>query len=250
MRAPAASSSRSATTMSPWTMPLMTALDARISPITRPLSERFSTASAPLALIAPSTRPSRCSPPVNSTSPRITVPSAINVVIAATATPFPLRLPLPNIIALLALDRIAPREILLDVAAVAVGLHMHAVRLESTRKHDGTVHLLKIFEAVLDPGRILPLRQRGPVERRELAVLDAFDRERDAAFRILAALEVLRQRRDEVPRLRIADAAHLQHVHGEPFALAAADQASIEREIGAERFDFLLAIAQRLLQIA
>src|SRR6185437_11126567 len=117
-----------------------------------------------------------------------------------TPWPLPLRLLLPNIVALLALDRIAPGESLLGVAAVAVGLHAHAIRLESPRKHDGTVHLLKIFEAVLDPGRILPLRQRGPVERRKLAVLDAFDRERDVALRVLAALEVLRQRRDEVPR--------------------------------------------------
>src|SRR5215467_3353762 len=172
MRAPLASSSRSAITMSPSTMPLITALDARISPVTRPLSESVSTASTPSALIAPSMRPSRCSPPVNSTSPRITVPSAISVEIGATATPLPFRLLLPNIVALLTLDGIAPGEILLDVAAVAVGLHVHAIRLESPRQHDGTVHLLKIFEAVLDTGRCLPLRQRRPVERGELAGLD------------------------------------------------------------------------------
>src|SRR5512144_2558223 len=164
MRAPLASSSRSATTMSPSTRPLMTAFEARISPLTRPLSDSVSTASAPSALIAPSIMPSRCRPPVNATSPRITVPSAISVVIAATATPFPLRLLLPNIVALLTLDCVAPGEILLDTAGIPLGAHANAIGLEPHRQHDGTVHLLKIFEAVLDTGRILPLGQRRPVQ--------------------------------------------------------------------------------------
>src|SRR5690348_8556330 len=197
MRALLASSSRSATTMSPLTMPLITAFDARISPVTRPLSESVSTASAPSALIAPSMLPSRCSPPVNATSPRITVPSAISVVIAAT--PFPLRLLFPNIVALLTLDRIVPGKVLLDVAGVAVGVHANTVGLEAPRQHDGTVHLLKIFEAVLDTGRILSLAQRRPVQRGQFPILHAFDGQRDVPMRILAAFEVLSQRCNEIP---------------------------------------------------
>ncbi len=75
--------------------------------------------------------PSRCRPPPNCTSPRIVVPSAISVLIAAIDC-LPLLLPLlPNIVfpLSLAIDGILPLEFLLDATAVAVGPHLSSTRL-------------------------------------------------------------------------------------------------------------------------
>src|SRR5665213_3097840 len=152
MRAPPASSRRSLTNRSPLMAPLTTAFDTRTSPLTRPLPVRVNTESAPSAAIEPSTTPSRCRPPAKRTSPRIVVPSAISVLIAATA--LPLRFSLPNIVALLALGCILPGKLLFDPAAVAIGSNNHAIGCETGGEHDGTAHLLEILEVVLEPGAV------------------------------------------------------------------------------------------------
>src|SRR5690606_34969048 len=234
--------------MSPLTSPLMTALDARISPLMRPLSLRVSTASGPDAQIEPSIAPSRCRPPSNCTSPLITVPSAINVVFAATD--LPLRFfSLPNIGSLLDLDRGFPGELLLDPRPVAVEADAHAVGFEPGRQHDGTADPLEILECVLDAVGIGPLLQGIPIEHLELAVGDALDRKAQPAAHFRVALEVLRDRRDEVPRIRSRDRGQVEPGHAESLPLAAADQATVEREIRAQALDCLVARAHGRLQL-
>jgi len=84
-------------------------------------------------------------------------------VLAATVRS--LRFSLRNIVALLSLDGILPGKLLLDATTLALSTDDHAICRKPSGEHDGTADLLKILEAVLDSGRILPLAQRAPVER-------------------------------------------------------------------------------------
>src|SRR5690606_21224370 len=91
-----------------------------------------------------------CKPPSNSMSPRIVVPSAIRVVIADIERL--LRFSLPNIVFLLGLGRIIPREFLSAATALALGARADAIRFETFRQHDGALYLLKILERIVDSG--------------------------------------------------------------------------------------------------
>src|SRR6266403_5597559 len=212
--------------MSPLTMPFKTTLGATTEPSTQPCSltdRKVPWFESPLTL--PLIWPSRCRPPVNSTSPSIRVLGPIKVSILAFLLCFCLNICLTlgrSIAACLGFHRHSlrlPNESLTKTVAqvsvfAAADLDSDARRLESLRQLYGFVVILKVTEGVCQANA--PVRRYlAETQARRLAPLQPIDGDHGAAAHHTVRLSGLHQHefQAELARNGLRDYLHLLHFH-------------------------------------